>query len=83
MAIGQDNHCPRIERDLGIEFDKWDCPVLDEGTLQSDNLAVFLVVTVHLDRKTSFGLRPMSSRGDQYSLALPREGSEADRPRGR
>jgi NADPH-dependent glutamate synthase beta subunit-like oxidoreductase len=41
MAIGQDNHCPWIERDLGIEFDKWDCPVLDEITLQSDNPKVF------------------------------------------
>ncbi|GIS18445.1 MAG: hypothetical protein CM15mP120_03610 [Pseudomonadota bacterium] len=27
--------------DLGIEFDKWDCPVLDEVTLQSDNPKVF------------------------------------------
>ena len=35
MAIGQDNHCPWIERDLGMDFDKWDCPVLDEETLQS------------------------------------------------
>ena len=32
MAIGQDNHCPWIERDVGMEFDKWDCPVLDEVT---------------------------------------------------
>ena len=41
MAIGQDNHCPWIERDLGIEFDKWDCPTLDEVTLQSTNPSVF------------------------------------------
>ena len=41
MAIGQDNHCPWIERDLGIEFDKWDCPVLDEETLQSQHPKVF------------------------------------------
>ena len=41
MAIGQDNHCPWIERDLGIEFDKWDCPVLDEVTLQTHNPKVF------------------------------------------
>ena len=41
MAIGQDNHCPWIERDLGIEFDKWDCPQLDEATLQSTNPKVF------------------------------------------
>lgn len=41
MAIGQENHCPWIERDIGIEFDKWDCPVLDEVTLQSTNPKVF------------------------------------------
>ena len=41
MAIGQENHCPWIERDIGIEFDKWDCPVLDADTLQSSNPKVF------------------------------------------
>ena len=41
MAIGQENHCPWIERDIGIEFDKWDCPILDEVTLQSSNSKVF------------------------------------------
>ena len=41
MAIGQDNHCPWIERDIGLEFDKWDCPILDEVTLQSTNPKVF------------------------------------------
>ena len=41
MAIGQENHCPWIERDIGLEFDKWDCPVLDEDTLQSTHPRVF------------------------------------------
>lgn len=41
MAIGQENHCPWIERDVGIEFDKWDCPVLDKETLQSTHEKVF------------------------------------------
>ncbi|MGK0222176.1 MAG: formate dehydrogenase beta subunit, partial [Limisphaerales bacterium] len=41
MAIGQDNHCPWIERDVGLEFDKWDCPVLDDITFQSTNPKVF------------------------------------------
>ena len=41
MAIGQDNHCPWIERDLGLEFDKWDCPVLDAVTFQSTHPKVF------------------------------------------
>ena len=41
MAIGQENHCPWVERDAGIEFDKWDCPILDEDTLQSSHPKVF------------------------------------------
>jgi ferredoxin len=41
MAIGQDNYCPWIERDIGIEFDRWDCPKLDEVTLQSTHPKVF------------------------------------------
>jgi NADPH-dependent glutamate synthase beta subunit-like oxidoreductase len=41
MAIGQENHCPWVERDIGIEFDKWDCPILNEETLQSTNPKVF------------------------------------------
>lgn len=41
MAIGQENSFPWIERDLGIEFDKWDMPVVDEATFQSTNERVF------------------------------------------
>lgn len=41
MAIGQENAFPWIERDLGIEFDKWDMPVVDKETFQSTNPNVF------------------------------------------
>ncbi len=41
IAIGQDNAFPWIERDLGIEFGKWDLPVLDKVTFQSTNPKVF------------------------------------------
>ncbi len=41
MAIGQENAFPWIERDLGVEFDKWDMPVVDEVTFQSTNPKVF------------------------------------------
>jgi formate dehydrogenase beta subunit len=41
MAIGQQNAFPWIERDLGIEFDKWEMPVVDEATFQSTNERVF------------------------------------------
>jgi len=41
LAIGQDNAFPWIERDLGIEFDKWDVPVVDPVTYQSGHKGVF------------------------------------------
>lgn len=41
IAIGQDNAFPWIERNLGIEFGKWDIPVLDKETFQSTNPKVF------------------------------------------
>ncbi len=41
MAIGQDNAFPWIERDIGLEFGKWDMPVVDKVTFQSTNDKVF------------------------------------------
>ena len=41
MAIGQENSFPWIERDLGIEFDQWDMPLVDKVTFQSTNKKVF------------------------------------------
>ena len=41
LAIGQENAFPWIERDIGIEFDKWGMPVLDAATLQSTLARVF------------------------------------------
>src|SRR5579871_4635662 len=41
LAIGQENAFPWIERDLGIEFDKWDVPVIDKATFQSTLPQVF------------------------------------------
>jgi NADPH-dependent glutamate synthase beta subunit-like oxidoreductase len=41
LAIGQDNAFPWIERDLGIEFDQWDCPVVDETTMMCSRDGVF------------------------------------------
>ncbi|HUJ87668.1 MAG TPA: FAD-dependent oxidoreductase [Burkholderiales bacterium] len=35
IAVGQENAFPWIERDSGIEFDKWGLPVLDKATFQS------------------------------------------------
>jgi formate dehydrogenase beta subunit len=41
VAIGQENSFPWIERDLGIDFDKWDMPVVDTVTFVSTNPKVF------------------------------------------
>ncbi|MCC5857727.1 MAG: FAD-dependent oxidoreductase [Ectothiorhodospiraceae bacterium] len=41
IAIGQHNAFPWIERDIGIEFDEWDMPVLSRKTFQSTNPKVF------------------------------------------
>ncbi len=41
VAIGQDNAFPWIEKDIGIEFGKWNVPVLDKVTFQSTLDKVF------------------------------------------
>jgi formate dehydrogenase beta subunit len=41
LAIGQENAFPWIERDLGIEFDKWDVPKVDVKTFESSRAGVF------------------------------------------
>jgi NADPH-dependent glutamate synthase beta subunit-like oxidoreductase len=42
MAIGQENTFPWIERDIGIEFGKWDMPVVDETTFRTTHPRVFI-----------------------------------------
>ena len=41
LAIGQANAFPWIERDIGIEFNKWDCPDVDETTMMCTRDGVF------------------------------------------
>jgi len=41
VAVGQENAFPWIERDCGIEFDKWDMPKVDPKTMASTNPKVF------------------------------------------
>ncbi|MFM7395589.1 MAG: FAD-dependent oxidoreductase [Gammaproteobacteria bacterium] len=41
LAIGQENAFPWIERDMGIEFDKWDVPKVDATTFESTRPGVF------------------------------------------
>ncbi len=41
VAVGQENAFPWVERDIGIEFDKWDMPKVSAKTMQSTNPKVF------------------------------------------
>jgi formate dehydrogenase (NADP+) beta subunit len=41
VAVGQENAFPWIERDIGIEFDKWDMPKVDTTTMASTHPKVF------------------------------------------
>jgi NADPH-dependent glutamate synthase beta subunit-like oxidoreductase/ferredoxin len=41
LAIGQDNAFPWIERDLGIDFNDWDCPIVDETTMMCSRDGIF------------------------------------------
>ena len=41
VAVGQENAFPWIERDIGIEFDRWGMPKVDPKTMQSSLPRVF------------------------------------------
>jgi formate dehydrogenase beta subunit len=41
VAVGQENAFPWIERDIGVEFDKWDMPKVDPKTMASTHARVF------------------------------------------
>ena len=41
VAVGQENAFPWIERDVGIDFDEWGMPVVNEITFGSSNPKVF------------------------------------------
>jgi NADPH-dependent glutamate synthase beta subunit-like oxidoreductase/ferredoxin len=41
VAVGQENAFPWIERDIGIEFDRWDMPKVDPKTMGSTHPRVF------------------------------------------
>jgi NADPH-dependent glutamate synthase beta subunit-like oxidoreductase len=41
VAVGQENAFPWIEKDIGIEFDKWNMPKVDPKTMRSTHPKVF------------------------------------------
>jgi formate dehydrogenase beta subunit len=41
VAVGQENAFPWIERDIGLDFNEWEMPVVNETTFQSTEPRVF------------------------------------------
>ncbi len=41
VAVGQENSFPWIERDIGLDFDEWGMPLVDQVTFASTNSKVF------------------------------------------
>jgi formate dehydrogenase (NADP+) beta subunit len=41
VAVGQENSFPWIERDVGLDFDEWDMPKVNEVTFESTRPGVF------------------------------------------
>ena len=41
VAVGQENAFPWIERDIGLDFDEWGMPRVDEVTFQSTRAGIF------------------------------------------
>jgi len=42
VAIGQETAFPWVERDIGIEFNEWDMPIVDRVTFQTTREGVFV-----------------------------------------
>jgi NADPH-dependent glutamate synthase beta subunit-like oxidoreductase len=42
IAIGQDTAFPWIERDIGIEFNEWEMPIVDRDTFRTTNEKIFI-----------------------------------------
>ena len=41
LAIGQENAFTWVERDMGLDFDKWDMPVVDKTTFMATRKGIF------------------------------------------
>src|SRR6185312_5921459 len=72
VAIGQENAFPFIERDIGIEFGKWDMPTVDEKTMAPRRPASSSAATRRGDRRTSSGPWPTDTRRRSRSTTTAR-----------
>ena len=68
LAIGQEAAFPWIERDIGIEFGKWDMPVVDETTFSPRRPGVFFGGDAALgSEEHHLGRRPRARGRDLHS----------------
>jgi formate dehydrogenase beta subunit len=58
IAVGQENAFPWIERDIGLEFDKWDMPKVDERPSSRPSRTCSSAATPHSAPRTSSGPSP-------------------------
>jgi NADPH-dependent glutamate synthase beta subunit-like oxidoreductase len=72
LAIGQENAFPWVERDLGIEFDKWDVPKLDAVTSNRRARASSSAATPRSARRTSSGRSSTATRPRSRSTSTAR-----------
>ena len=81
LAIGQDNAFPFIEREIGLEFGKWDMPVVDKTTFMSTRPGRLLRRGRGVrSREHHLGRRARPPGGDFDPQLLP--GRAADRTAG-
>jgi formate dehydrogenase beta subunit len=81
IAVGQDNAFPWIERDLGIELDKWELPKLNPKTFQSTLKNVFFGGDAALGPKN---IITSVAHGHQAAISIDlfcnEKNTETDRP---
>ena len=92
LAIGQENAFPLIERDVGIELDKWNVPVVDKRTYQSTLPNVFfggdaafgpknIIWSVEHGHQAAISMHKLCS-GESVTVRMPRGVSLSSRKMG-
>jgi len=92
LAIGQENAFPWIERDVGIELDKWNVPIVDKQTFQSTLPNVFfggdaafgpknIIWSVEHGHQAAISIHKLCS-GESVTARMPRGVSLSSRKMG-
>ncbi len=75
VAVGQENSFPWIERDLGIEFDKWGMPEINAKTFASTHKRVFFGGDASLGPKN---IITSVAQGHQAAISIHLQCEEMD-----